>query len=65
MADGGKIEFGSDENSYEYDDEEEKDSYEIDEEEELISEYGEEYSSIAKKSEYGTVPQNILEFLYP
>lgn len=66
MADGGKIEFETDEESYEYEGEYEgiEDS-EISEAQELDWEYSAEYSSIARKPEDGTVSENILEFLYP
>ena len=68
MADGGKIEFETDEESYEYEGEGEgegTEDSEISETQELDWEYSAEYSSIARKPEDGTVFENILEFLYP
>ncbi|XP_076666446.1 cilia- and flagella-associated protein 44 isoform X2 [Andrena cerasifolii] len=61
MADGGKIEFESDEESYEYEGE---DDSEISETQELDWEYSTEYSSIARKPDDGTISQNILEFFH-
>ncbi|XP_076637400.1 cilia- and flagella-associated protein 44 isoform X1 [Colletes latitarsis] len=80
MADGGKVEFKNNYDSerssstkldlqsnlklYEYENKEENENYEINEEYKLDLGYIEEYSSIARQPQNGTINKNILEFFH-
>lgn len=66
MADGGKFEFENNKDLKEnaeldYESSEQKEDFEMNKEERS----NEGYTFMGRKPEHGSIPQNILEFLYP